>query len=97
MIDIYRENSTSPAVLRYEQRCDSDWKKLYFEFAFGQKSYEAYFVMMIAWIVAIVGFYAMRGNPLKGMNWPFCSNIAFETQNQPDQMRSLFVPILRSR
>jgi hypothetical protein len=60
MIDAYKENSTAPAVLRYEQRYDSNWAKIYFEFAFGQKSYEAYFIMTMAWIVAIVGFYAMR-------------------------------------
>jgi hypothetical protein len=60
MIDAFKQNSTESAVLSYTQRYDSDWKKLYFEFAFGQKSYEAYFILMMAWIVAIVGFYGMR-------------------------------------
>jgi hypothetical protein len=59
-IDAYVSSFDDNAAGGYLLQSDSDYKRLVFQFAFGQNSYEAFSILGLAWLSFHVAFCAVR-------------------------------------
>ncbi|KAK8882237.1 hypothetical protein M9Y10_044878 [Tritrichomonas musculus] len=61
-IGSYYETHNNSITSNYHSSYSSDYQKIVYQYAYGQKSYEAYLIIGFAWIICFVAFFATHEN-----------------------------------